>query len=143
MDTPFLSLSAPLMRHARGADAAPAAQDGNPDHAARMERAERVFLAAVKAVQARLNHLSEETITHPPHGWSDAVLARQIAVHVSIRQLALPGYHLAEAYQRSRESLHRALHAVDDRIAAEPAFAEAYADIAQAAETHLAGDDHA
>ena len=141
-DTPFLALSAPLLRRpAHGADARPEltpAQSPEPAPDApsspKIERAYMVFEAAVNAVHARLNHLSREAIYHPPHGWSDATLARQIAVHVAIRQMAVPNYHLAEAFQRSRESLHRALHAVEDRIAADDAFADAYRSIAAQAE---------
>jgi hypothetical protein len=102
-------------------------------------RAELIFEAAVSAVQTRLNHLSKDDIYSPPHGRFDAALARQIAVHVALRRLAVGGYEFARTFQRSRESIHRALHTVDDRMVDEN-FASAYADIAAARFDALRGE---
>lgn len=74
-------------------------------------------------------HLSAEDIAAPPHQWFDAMLARQIALHISVHEFGVSRKRLSRDLRRNRASIMNALRTVDDRLLS-PDFARAYADMA-------------
>jgi hypothetical protein len=125
-DDPFFNLSKNLLRD----DAPKPAILDQPQ--ASKNRAQMIFEASLRAVQETLSHLSIENIEHPPHAWFDAILARQIAVHVAIKELGLARSQYAANYHRTAKSVRVAIDTVDDRNLS-PEFADTYAVIAKRA----------
>ncbi|MCD2176478.1 hypothetical protein [Rhizobium sp. C1] len=78
--------------------------------------------AAVKTIFA---WLPLRDIIEPPHQQFDAMLARQIALHITIRTFHVPKRRVVELQQRSREAVNRALRTIDERLDS-PEFASIY-----------------
>lgn len=72
--------------------------------------------ASLFAVREGFPHLSIRDIVDPPHEWFDAALARQIAMHLVIREFGWPKRRVVEVEDRSREAINRALRTVDRRL---------------------------
>lgn len=87
------------------------------------------FDAAVSGVQTGFKHLSREDIKFPPQHWFDATLARQIAIHIAIRQHQLTRSQVARELERNRGQIGNALKKVEQRLRGRE-FAAAYADMA-------------
>jgi hypothetical protein len=73
--------------------------------------------ACLFAVREGFPHLAIRDIVDPPHEWFDAALARQIAMHLVIREFCWPKRRVVEMEDRSREAINRALRTIDARIA--------------------------
>lgn len=96
----------------------------------------QIFEASVNGVQTGFKHLSKEDIAHPPHAWFDAALARQIALHISVRRFEVSLRGIARELDRNKGSVLKALQTVDRRMAGAE-FAETYEDMAAEAEGAL------
>ncbi len=100
--------------------------------------------ACLFAVREGFPHLAIRDIVDPPHEWFDAALARQIAMHLVIREFGWPKRRVVEMEDRSREAINRALRTVDARIAHDR-FALHYQTMAERARSLLfirsTGDD--
>lgn len=81
--------------------------------------------ACLAAAQRFMPHLRVEQIAHPRHGHFDALLARQIAVHVMKRKLGWPAKRMAREFGRCKSKVFHALHSVDERLKSD-AFQNAY-----------------
>lgn len=90
------------------------------------EREDALFHACVMAVGEGLPHLAVGEIIDPPHDMFDAALARQIALHIMIRQFHVPKRRVVEMQGRSREAVNRALRIIDARCE-RPVFLAHYA----------------
>jgi 2'-5' RNA ligase len=86
-------------------------------------RAQRLFEAAVSAVQARLEHLSKDEIRRG--AMADARLARQTALHLTIRHFGLTRAEALRGLDVSADRLRQALRAVDARLLS-PRFSDVY-----------------
>jgi len=73
--------------------------------------------ACLCAVKEGFPHLSIRDIVDPPHEWFDAALARQIVMHLVIREFGWPKRRVVEMEERSREAINRALRTIDGRTA--------------------------
>jgi hypothetical protein len=102
----------------------------NPYSAA--DRLDTMMASSVAAVQGEFRWLPVHDIIEPPHSHFDAALARQIAIHLLVRQFHVPKRRVVEMQARSREAVNRALRTVDDRLSITP-FAAAYDRMAEAA----------
>lgn len=91
------------------------------------------FRVCVAAVKSAFPHLPMAKIIDPPRGQFDAVLARQIALHVMVAQFDLPKKRAGAFVDRARVSVNRALQVIDDRLD-EPEFATVYRRIAAEAQ---------
>jgi hypothetical protein len=85
--------------------------------------------ACLAAVREGFPHLSVRDIVDPPHEWFDAALARQIVMHLMIKEFHWPKRRVVETEERSREAINRALRTISRRID-EPRFATHYGKLA-------------
>lgn len=88
--------------------------------------------ACLFAVREGFPHLTIRDIVDPPHEWFDAALARQIAMHLVIREFGWPKRRVVEMEERSREAINRAIRTVDARISHDR-FAQHYQTMAERA----------
>ena len=72
--------------------------------------------ACILAVRNGFPHLNARDIINPPHQWFDAALARQVVMHLMIRELDWPKRRVVEIEDRSREAINRALRTIDQRL---------------------------
>ncbi|WP_107339221.1 hypothetical protein [Agrobacterium pusense] len=77
---------------------------------------EATLHACLYAVRDGFPHLAIRDIVDPIHGWFDAALARQVAMHLVIREFGWPKTRVAETEERSREAINRALRTIDRRL---------------------------
>lgn len=80
------------------------------------------FEASLSGVQSLFPWLSRENIVDPPHAWFDAALARQIVIHLMVRDFDIPKRRVVEMQGRSREAVNRALATIEARRAASAIF---------------------
>jgi hypothetical protein len=85
----------------------------NPHSA--QERFDAIMAAAIAAVSEHFSHLAVCDIIEPPHEWFDAMLARQVALHIVISFFDIPKRRVVEMQGRSREAINRGLRAIDRR----------------------------
>lgn len=90
------------------------------------------FRVSVASVKEAFPHIPIAKIIAPQNGQFDAVLARQIALHVAVARFGLAKHRVGARINRSRESVNRALAAVDLRLE-EPEFEAQYRIIADRA----------
>ena len=137
-DLPFLALSRALEKTARAGQLRPAPGEAPKtdlsepaafSKEALQAEAHEVFDAAVSAVHTGFRHLSKEDIVHPPHRLFDALLARQIAIHIAIHRHQVARNALARELNRNRGQVKAALTSVDRRLRGRE-FAAAYKDMA-------------
>ncbi|MGC4409581.1 hypothetical protein D4A92_19890 [Rhizobium rosettiformans] len=106
---------------------------------------EAIYEATVQvclvAVQEGFPHLTIRDIIDPPHDWFDAALARQIVMHLIIREFSWPKRRVVAMEERSREAINRALRTIDQRMRNDR-FAGHYLDMAERAQTLLHGLIH-
>lgn len=126
-ELPFLATFGPLPPP--GGPAAPPAPVPAGEPAA-------AYAAAVAGVRTGFRHLSAADIAYPPHQWFDAMLARQIAIHIAIRRLQIGQRRLAAEIERNKGAIVKALQTVERRRA-DADFATAYEAMAAAAEQAL------
>lgn len=101
-----------------------------------LSQSARLFNASVKGVQTRFKHLSTEDISYPPQAWPDASFARQVAVHITVQRFNAPIAALMRDFRKGHNNFLRAVRSVDERMVSED-FAQAYEDMARAAEENL------
>lgn len=77
---------------------------------------EATLHACLYAVRDGFPHLAIRDIVDPTHGWFDAALARQVAMHLVIREFGWPKRRVVETEERSREAINRALRTIDSRL---------------------------
>ena len=87
------------------------------------------FRVCVAAVKERFTHLPVRDIIEPPRNQFDAVLARQIVLHIMVARFGLTRRGAGDLFGRGRWSVNRAIGVVDDRLEA-PEFDAVYRDIA-------------
>ncbi|MBP1844791.1 hypothetical protein J2046_003058 [Rhizobium petrolearium] len=88
--------------------------------------------ACFAATREGFPHLAIRDIVDPPHQWFDAALARQIVMHLMVREFKWPKRRVVEVEDRSREAINRALRTIERRKES-PRFAAHYATIARRA----------
>ncbi|ELT49096.1 MULTISPECIES: hypothetical protein [Brucella] len=99
------------------------------------ERLQIMLACCYAAVQqGGFQHLALRDIIDPPHNWFDALLARQVAIHILATQFGVPKRRIVTMQARQRTSVSFAVHAVDRRLETE-AFADAYRRMAALAES--------
>lgn len=81
--------------------------------------------ACLVAVREGFPHLDIRDIADPPHEWFDAALARQVVMHLMIRECGWPKRRVVEIEDRSREAINRALRTIDRRLQT-PRFQDHY-----------------
>jgi hypothetical protein len=90
------------------------------------------FRVCVASVKQAFPHIPVANIIAPPKGQFDAVLCRQIALHLMVARFGLVKHRAGAFVRRSRDSVNRALAAVDARLE-EREFEEQYRIIADRA----------
>lgn len=101
-------------------------------------RLELIFDCTFNAVQKGFKHLPIRFIIEPPHRLFDAMLARQIVIHIVHNVFAVPRRRIVQALHRGRAAISVSISAVNMRLQ-EPNFAREYekwARTAQATYTH-------
>lgn len=101
-------------------------------------RLELIFDCTFNAVQKGFKHLPIRFIIEPPHRLFDAMLARQIVIHMVHNVFAVPRRRIVQALHRGRASISVSISAVNMRLQ-EPNFAREYekwARTAKATYTH-------
>ncbi|OKP69602.1 hypothetical protein BTE77_27810 [Ensifer adhaerens] len=97
---------------------------------------EATLHACIAAVRDGFPHLTARDIMDPPHEWFDAALARQVVMHLVIREFRWPKRRVVEVEERSREAINRALRTIDRRLET-PRFASHYRHMATEARALL------
>ncbi|RVG08839.1 hypothetical protein CN234_16945 [Sinorhizobium meliloti] len=92
--------------------------------------------ACVFAVREGFPHLTARDIIDPPHEWFDAALARQVVIHLMVREFEWPKRRVVEVEDRSREAVNRALRTIERRMET-PRFATHYRSMASRARALL------
>ncbi|WP_455476138.1 hypothetical protein [Bartonella sp. B17] len=90
-----------------------------------VERLETMLACCYKVVQSSFRHLPVRYIIDPPHHLFDAMLARQIAIHLFHYQFGVPRRRIVALQERQRTSISLSLQVINRRLA-EPVFAKAY-----------------
>ncbi|WP_212111897.1 hypothetical protein [Bartonella queenslandensis] len=89
------------------------------------ERLEAMLACSFRAVNGGFRHLPIRFIIDPPHGLFDAMLARQIAIHILHYQFGVLRRRIVAIQARQRTSISLSLQAVNRRLM-EPVFAKTY-----------------
>lgn len=103
----------------------------NPD--SEVERLEMILACCYKVVQSNFRHLPIRYIIDPPRHLFDAMLARQIVIHLFHYQFGVPRRRIVAIQERQRTSISLSLQMVNRRLA-DPVFAKAYHKWAQRAQ---------
>ncbi|KEG17073.1 hypothetical protein ACMY46_06290 [Bartonella bacilliformis] len=90
-----------------------------------VERLETMLACSFKAVNGGFRHLPIRYLIDPPHHLFDAMLARQIAIHILHYQFQVPRRRIVSMQARQRTSISLSIQAINRRLA-EPVFAKAY-----------------
>ncbi|WP_039761613.1 hypothetical protein, partial [Bartonella queenslandensis] len=86
---------------------------------------EMMLTCSFRAVSFGFRHLPIRFIIDPPHYLFDAMLARQIAIHILHYQFEVPRRRIVAIQARQRTSISLSLQAVNRRLM-EPVFAKTY-----------------
>ncbi|CDO49028.1 hypothetical protein [Bartonella tribocorum] len=90
-----------------------------------VERLQIMLSCSFKAVSGGFRHLPIRYIIAPPHGLFDAILARQIAIHILHYQFEVPRRRIVAMQVRKQTAIFLALQVINRRLE-EPVFAKAY-----------------
>ncbi|WP_406604370.1 hypothetical protein [Bartonella gliris] len=90
-----------------------------------VERLQVMLSCSLKAVSGGFRHLPIRYIIDPPHGLFDAILARQIVIHILHYQFEVPRRRIVAIQARQRTSISLSLQVINRRLM-EPVFAKAY-----------------
>ncbi|WP_455466950.1 hypothetical protein [Bartonella sp. B39] len=90
-----------------------------------VERLETMLACCYKVVQSSFRHLPVRYIINPPHHLFDAMLARQIVIHLFHYQFGVPRWRIVAIQARQRTSISLSLQVINRRLE-EPVFAKAY-----------------
>lgn len=96
------------------------------------QRLQVMLTCCFTAVKSGFQHLAMRDIIEPPHQWFDAMLARQIAIHLFHHQFDVPKRRIHEMMNRRRRSISEACYAVENRLEC-PVFTKAYERMAKRA----------
>ncbi|WP_375654178.1 hypothetical protein [Bartonella sp. CM92QHHN] len=89
------------------------------------ERLQMMLSCSLKAVSGGFRHVPIRYIIDPPHGLFDAILARQIAIHILHYQFEVPRRRIVAMQVRQQTAIFLALQVINRRLE-EPVFAKAY-----------------
>ncbi|WP_375615418.1 MULTISPECIES: hypothetical protein [unclassified Bartonella] len=89
------------------------------------ERLQMMLSCSLKAVSGGFRHVPIRYIIDPPHGLFDAILARQIAIHILHYQFEVPRRRIVAMQVRKQTAIFLALQVINRRLE-EPVFAKAY-----------------
>ncbi|MBB4076131.1 hypothetical protein GGR08_000419 [Bartonella fuyuanensis] len=89
------------------------------------ERLQMMLSCSLKAVSGGFRHIPIRYIIDPPHGLFDAILARQIAIHILHYQFEVPRRRIVAMQVRKQTAIFLALQVINRRLE-EPVFAKAY-----------------
>lgn len=90
------------------------------------ERLQTMLACCYAAVQqGGFQHLALRDIINPPHEWFDAMLARQIAIHILATRFGVPKRRIVMMQARKRTSIAFAIRTIDRRLE-RVTFEEAY-----------------
>ncbi|WP_375638689.1 MULTISPECIES: hypothetical protein [unclassified Bartonella] len=89
------------------------------------ERLQVMLSCSLKAVSGGFRHVPIRYIIDPPHGLFDAILARQIAIHILHYQFEVPRRRIVAMQVRKQTAIFLALQVINRRLE-EPVFAKAY-----------------
>ncbi len=89
------------------------------------ERLQVMLSCCYAAVKTGFSHLALRHIITPPHEWFDAMLARQIAIHLLATIFDVPRRRIVAMQQRQKTAIRHAINTVDNRLE-DPAFERAY-----------------
>ncbi|WP_051011282.1 hypothetical protein [Bartonella rattaustraliani] len=90
-----------------------------------VERLEMMLSCSFRAVSCGFRHLPIRFIIDPPHYLFDAMLARQIAIHILHYQFEVPRRRIVAMQERERTAVARSLRTINRRLE-EPVFARSY-----------------
>ena len=97
------------------------------------KRLETIFDCTFNAVKTGFKHLPIRFIIDPPHRLFDAMLARQIVIHIVHNVFAIPRRRIVQALHRGRAAISVSISAINIRLR-EPNFAREYAKWAERAQ---------
>ncbi|WP_375607953.1 MULTISPECIES: hypothetical protein [unclassified Bartonella] len=89
------------------------------------ERLQMMLSCSLKAVSGGFRHVPIRYIIDPQHGLFDAILARQIAIHILHYQFEVPRRRIVAMQVRQQTAIFLALQVINRRLE-EPVFAKAY-----------------
>ncbi|WP_375657197.1 hypothetical protein [Bartonella sp. CM120XJJH] len=89
------------------------------------ERLQMMLSCSLKAVSGGFRHIPIRYVIDPPHGLFDAILARQIAIHILHYQFEVPRRRIVAMQIRKQTAIFLALQVINRRLE-EPVFAKAY-----------------
>ncbi|WP_375640666.1 MULTISPECIES: hypothetical protein [unclassified Bartonella] len=89
------------------------------------ERLQMMLSCSLKAVSGGFRHVPIRYIIDPPHGLFDAILARQIAIHILHYQFEVPRRRIVAMQVRKQTAIFLALQVINRRLE-ELVFAKAY-----------------
>lgn len=90
-----------------------------------LKRLETIFSCTVRAVNTGFKHLPVRFIINPPHRLFDAMLARQIVIHIVHHVFAIPRRRIVASLGRTRSAVSTSITTVNIRLN-EPCFAREY-----------------
>lgn len=91
-----------------------------------------MLACAYAGVALGFRHIALRHIIEPPHEWFDAMLARQIAMHILASRFGVPRRRIETMVGRGRQGIRAAINTVDSRLE-DPVFEQAYRRMAQRA----------
>ena len=89
------------------------------------ERLQTMLSCCYLAVQTAFKHLPLRFIVEPPSVMMDAILARQIAIHILNNEFQVPRRRIVVMQERRRSAVATAINTVNARLEC-PVFARAY-----------------
>ncbi|WP_375608935.1 MULTISPECIES: hypothetical protein [unclassified Bartonella] len=89
------------------------------------ERLQMMLSCSLKAVSGGIRHVPIRYIIDPQHGLFDAILARQIAIHILHYQFEVPRRRIVAMQVRQQTAIFLSLQVINRRLE-EPVFAKAY-----------------
>ncbi|WP_254493048.1 hypothetical protein [Bartonella sp. B1099] len=90
-----------------------------------VERLQIMLSCSLKAVSGGFRHLPIRYIIDPPRHLFDAMLARQIAIHILHYKFEVPRRRIVAIQERQRTSISLSLQVINRRLM-ESVFAKAY-----------------
>lgn len=100
------------------------------------ERITVLYRACIAAVAKEFRHIPIEYILQPPHTMFDALLARQVAVHLMCGKYGVPRRRLEAILGRNRSTIAAACVTIDNRLSSSE-FNDVYSSIANQADQYF------
>ncbi|AOT25346.1 hypothetical protein [Brucella pseudogrignonensis] len=89
------------------------------------ERLQTMLACCYAGAQLGFRHIALRNIIDPPSEWFDAILARQVAVHILASQFGVPRRRIVIMQARRRSAVATAIRTIDARLEC-PVFHRAY-----------------